>query len=272
MLHAWHIAFEHPVTGKPLVFSCPPPADFQACALSLGRVTQSIVVTGNPGSGKSTLCAMLEEAGIPCVSADGLVRDYYGPRGEASQWLVRRLGPDILDESGSVDRRALMAAFAENPGLRHETEQFCHALVLGDIRDFFVRQQQAGARRACAEIPLYFECGWNRGAFSPEPVAVGVMAGRETRSARLARDRHWDGDKIGSIESWQWDEAKKMDACRLTVQNTGTPEELRAEVRSGLLPALDALAAEQDRKLAQKFSAMYAAPMLESGRTEQDTH
>ena len=63
-----------------------------------------------------------------------------------------------------------------------------------------------------------------------------------------------------------------MDACRLTVQNTGTPEELRAEVRSGLLPALDALAAEQDRKLAQKFSAMYAAPMLESGRTEQDTH
>ena len=127
-------------------FSCSPPDDFRACALFLGRMPQNLVITGNPGSGKSTVLAMLEEEGIPCVSADRLVHDYYGPGGEAAQWLARRLGPEILTEDGSVDRKALMAAFTAAPALRHETEQLCHTLVLGDIQDFF--PHGSGRRKA----------------------------------------------------------------------------------------------------------------------------
>mgnify|MGYP000008588280 FL=1 len=271
MLHAWHIAFRHPLTGRPMSFSCPPPDDFRACALSLGRMPQNLVITGNPGSGKSTVLAMLEEEGIPCVSADRLVHDYYGPGGEAAQWLARRLGPEILTEDGSVDRKALMAAFTAAPALRHETEQLCHTLVLGDIQDFFRMGADEGKQRLAAEIPLYFECGWHRGVFSPSPVAVGVYAGRKTRGERLSAERHWDDGKISSIEGWQWDEEKKMAACRITVPNTGSREELRENVRKRLLPELDAMARTQEKELGEKLDSIYAAPVPADAVTEQDT-
>ena len=271
MLHAWHIAFRHPLTGRPMSFSCPPPDDFRACALSLGRMPQNLVITGNPGSGKSTVLAMLEEEGIPCVSADRLVHDYYGPGGEAAQWLARRLGPEILTEDGSVDRKALMAAFTAAPALRHETEQLCHTLVLGDIQDFFRMGADEGKQLLAAEIPLYFECGWHRGVFSPSPVAVGVYAGRKTRGERLSAERHWDDGKISSIEGWQWDEEKKMAACRITVPNTGSREELRENVRKRLLPELDAMARTQEKELGEKLDSIYAAPVPTDAVTEQDT-
>lgn len=271
MLHAWHIAFRHPLTGRPMSFSCSPPDDFRACALFLGRMPQNLVITGNPGSGKSTVLAMLEEEGIPCVSADRLVHDYYGPGGEAAQWLARRLGPEILTEDGSVDRKALMAAFTAAPALRHETEQLCHTLVLGDIQDFFRMGADEGKQRLAAEIPLYFECGWHRGVFSPSPVAVGVYAGRKTRGERLSAERHWDDGKISSIEGWQWDEEKKMAACRITVPNTGSREELRENVRKRLLPELDAMARTQEKELGEKLDSIYAAPVPTDAVTEQDT-
>ena len=35
MLHAWRLAFPHPLTGEPLAFEAPPPADFQALLAAL---------------------------------------------------------------------------------------------------------------------------------------------------------------------------------------------------------------------------------------------
>ena len=73
MLHAWHISFCHPLSGEALAFFCPPPDDMLRTILNNSSRMQRLVITGNPGCGKSTLTHALEKAGLPTVSADALV-------------------------------------------------------------------------------------------------------------------------------------------------------------------------------------------------------
>lgn len=55
MLHAWKLAFPHPVTAETMAFVCPPPPDFAACMDALARHTQRVALTGTPGDRKSVV-------------------------------------------------------------------------------------------------------------------------------------------------------------------------------------------------------------------------
>ena len=257
MLHAWRLSFPHPSTGEELSFACAPPRDFRDACLARGRLPQCLVITGSPGSGKSTAAGMLKALGIPGISADELVAGYYAKGGELASWLFQRLGPEVLGAGGAVSREALMQAFERSPGLRRETEKLAHAMVRGDIQDFFAKAVREGWPRALAEIPLYFECGWHKGAFSPVPLAVGVGAGLEARKERLARDRGWSRDKADAIEGWQWPEEKKLAACDLALENRGSFAALEAQVKDALLPALDRMAAQAQAELAARLEDIW---------------
>ena len=249
MLHAFSLTVPHPSGGKDLSFTLPPPEDFLACLQRLSFATQTLVVTGNPGSGKSLVLRMFARLGIPTISADELVQDYYKAGGEVAQWLCRRLGSDILGQDGSVDR-------TESPDLRREVEELCHRLVLGDIRDSFANCQKERRELAVAEIPLYFECGWHKGAFEPAPLSLGVRAPLATRKTRLSATRNWSEDKIETIEQWQWDEDKKLSACDLVLDNTGDKKALAQGLEENILPELARRRREREEKVAGYFQRL----------------
>ncbi len=268
MLHAWRLAFTHPFTGGKFVFTLPP-ADFQACLAGFARRTQCLVLTGNPGCGKSTLLALFAGTDVPCISADELVTGYYGPKGAMSSWIAARLGPEALAKDGSVDKTVLMARLKERPDFRRELEAQAHALVRGDIQAHFDRARAERSRRCCAEIPLYFECGWHKGGFTPAPLCIGVGAGLEQRKGRLAADRGWSEDKTAAIEGWQWPEERKLAACDIVVDNGGGPEELRRRFASELVPELDARLDREAAAFARRMDAFWgtAARMERDGQS-----
>ena len=239
MLHAFHLAFTHPATGKELEFFLPPPEDMEQCLLNLASKTQCLVVTGNPGSGKSTLTKLFAGQDIPTISADELVHGYYAANGAVQSLMLQRFGAEALDEKGDVDRTWLMRCFAENPVLKREVEDYVHQLVLYDIAHFFTDCTKRHEKRAAAEIPLYFECGFHKKLTEFAPLAIGIRAGLGIRCARLNKTRGWSDEKSTKIESWQWDEEKKMAACRLVIDNIRDEAALQTSFLTMLLPALD---------------------------------
>lgn len=245
MLHAWRLAFRHPVSGAPLAFTAPPPEDFREALTAACRRMERIVVTGNPGSGKSALREAFAALGIPTFSADADVADLYARDGEAAAWLGAVKGEAVLAADGGVDKGALMAALARDPAMRAELERVVHGLVRRDLVRFWESAESRGEPVAVAEVPLYFECGWDT-AFTPRPVTVGVACPREVRWRRMAAHRHWDEAKMATLEAWQWPEARKLAACDLRVDNSGAPEALAGEARA----ALDSFA-ERRRKEAE---------------------
>ena len=217
MLHAWRLAFTHPVSGEDMHFTCPPPQDMPDTALAAMQRMQRIVITGNPGSGKSALSASLAALDVPVISADDVVADLYAPNGAGSQW-IGHLRSGLLGPDGAVNRTALMAAMQEDPVLRRDVEQTVHALAQQRIADFWDQQESAGLPLAAAEIPLYFECGWQQ-FFTPVPLSVGVHCPLPQRSARTAETRGWNQEKMAALEAWQWPEDRKMAACDLVITN-----------------------------------------------------
>lgn len=233
MLHAWRLAFTHPWSGEAMRFTAPLPEDMIACAAEADTCTRRLVVTGNPGCGKSTVCAALERLGVPVISADAVVHELYAPRGLAARWLGERR-PDLLAADGSIDRAALRPAMQHDPLLRQDVEAQVHELVRRRIAAFWEQAEARGEAVAAAEIPLYFECGWGKHAFTPRPLSLCVTCPADMRRQRVMAGRGWSAEHFDAIEAWQWPEEQKAAHSDHILANTGDPGRLDARLEAFL--------------------------------------
>ena len=228
MLHAWKLEFTHPATGKPLQFLCPPPQDFTQALLNLEGGMQKLILTGMPGCGKSAVLARLEAGGVPAWSADAAVAAQYRPGAEGWKLLRMRWGDAFFDQSGEVDRARLTELLRGNPDMRRELESVIHPLAHSDMERFFEDSSRAGRALAVAEVPLWFESGWE---LPPRAKVAVITCSQEVRHARLAQTRGWSSEKIAAVESWQWPPERKEKAADFLIRNGGTLAELDGEIR-----------------------------------------
>ncbi len=220
MLHAQCLAFTHPVTGEPCSFSVPPPDDFFETAEKACHTVQRIVLTGNPGSGKSTVLRFFHEKGVPCFSADDVVHELYAEKGMISDWLERQGKGAVLTDDGCIRRDTLRECLIRDPVFKRDLESLVHTCVRERLSDFFA---QCDGSTAVAEIPLWFECGWHTWPV----VTVCVFCGQALRFERLLQTRGWSAERSAAIESWQWDEERKAGASDYVLRNTGDRDALK---------------------------------------------
>lgn len=267
MLHAWKLAFRHPVTGREMRFCCPPPADFPDCMAALSRRMLRLVLTGAAGCGKSSLLRVLESEGLPVWSADAAVAALYAP-GRDGWILLRGLYGErfIADDRSPVNKAALAAALAEEPGLRREIEEAVHPLIFHALRDFFEKADRNGSALAAAEVPLWHESrhASRAGTFfsekSPDaPIAVTVFCPDKARRERLRTIRGWSAERVALTDSWQMSQEDKAKASDFVVDNCGDEELLRARGRE-LLQRVTAREEERNAALRAEWETIWACP------------
>lgn len=72
-------------------------------------------LTGGLGSGKTTVAEMFRSLGAHVIEADTIGREMMSPGHEVYDEIVRRFGPEVLRDDGSLNRRALAdLAFRQN--------------------------------------------------------------------------------------------------------------------------------------------------------------
>lgn len=120
-------------------------------------MTFRLGLTGSIGMGKSTAGRMFVERGFPLWDADAAVHRLYAPGGAAVQ-PVSAAFPGALS-GGGIDRAALKAALAADPGALARLEGIVHPLVGADRADFIDKARAEGARIVVLDIPLLFETG-----------------------------------------------------------------------------------------------------------------
>ena len=188
---------------------------------------QVLGILGGVASGKSLAADFLRQLGAAVIDGDAagheVLRD-----AEVIHHARTRWGDAILEEDGQIRRSALAErVFAEGAS---EELRFLENLTHGRIRA--VLQQQIDALRRDGRTPvavldaaLLLKSGWDDLC----DFLLFIDAPRPLRLQR-ATARGWDPAELDRREAAQGSLAAKRARADLVLQNTGTAEELRAQI------------------------------------------
>lgn len=206
-------------------------------------------LTGNLGSGKSTVSAYLRELGADVIEADELGRALMERGHAVFDEIVEVFGPEVVSSDGSLDR-AKLADLAFRGGRLHDLNAIVHPAVIaaqGDwMRQVFARNPKAVA---VVESALIFEVerdarlrGESEGVLAYwrrrfDRVIV-VTAPDEVKIARyVARisPQGWDEKVAADARSRlkkQLSDAVKISRADFVIENNGDMDSLRAQVKA----------------------------------------
>ena len=184
-------------------------------------------LTGNIGSGKSTVAHMFSERGATVVDADVLARRAVEVGTVAYGKIVARWGDRILAPDGHLDRAALRrVVFADHAQLE-ELNQIVHPEV-ERLRVRLIEQARArGDQIAICDIPLLFE----RHMTDRFDRIVLVDASRAVRLERLVKDRELRETEAMDMIAAQMPAELKRARADYIVENEGTFAQLERRVQ-----------------------------------------
>jgi len=182
-------------------------------------------LTGNIGSGKSAVAAMLREAGIPVLDADRISREVTAPGGRAYDAVVETFGRGILRDDGSIDRKRLGEIVFADPRLRERLEAITHPAIFEAMKEAITGFEREGHRVVVVEATLIHESG-KKGLFE---AVISVTCDRETAISRLvARDGMTRGQAEARLRA-QMDADRKAGASDYVIDNSGSLDETRRQ-------------------------------------------
>jgi len=181
-----------------------------------------IGVTGSIATGKSTLLAAFEKAGVPTFSADQAVAELYAGEAVAA---VEALFPGVAP-AGVVDRQELARRLAADPSGFARLEAAVHPLVRARIARFLAAAEQAGHLVAAVEVPLLFESGHDYGF---DAVAVTHVDEAIQRRRILARPG-MTVEKMEALLARQLPQAEKKRRATYLFDTARPREEIDARV------------------------------------------
>lgn len=92
-----------------------------------------IGLTGNIGTGKSTVAGMLSELGATVIDADVVAHRVMRAGTAVHAQIVETFGPDILAPDGEIDRKALGSIVFSDPEALARLEDIVHPATLEAI-------------------------------------------------------------------------------------------------------------------------------------------
>jgi len=94
-------------------------------------------LTGGLASGKSLVANALAELGCHLLHADAVGHEVLQPGGQAFGPVVAAFGKSVLNEDGTIDRRALAARVFSEPELLRVLNSLVHPAVFRREEEFF---------------------------------------------------------------------------------------------------------------------------------------
>ncbi len=183
-------------------------------------------LTGGIGSGKSAVAGLLEEYGVPVVSADELARVVVARGSEGLAAVVKEFGEHVLDDNGELDRRKMAQLVFQDHAARQRLEALLHPRIRERFEQVLDALEKAGHDVAVYEVPLLFE----KNLQGDMKAVILVTAAEPIRVARVrARDDVTEAEVRARMAVQLPEDAKRKRADYVLV-NDGNHDELRREV------------------------------------------
>lgn len=187
---------------------------------------KKVGLTGGIGSGKSTVAAILADAGFAVVDADRIAREIMEPGSPVLDEVAEMFGADLIDADGALNRGELARrAFAT----KEETAKLnaiTHPAIREESKRRFAEAEARGERACVYDMPLLVDLGLNNDMDLTVVVDVDV----EERVRRLVEKRGLDEADARARIAQQIDDATRNAAADVLIDNNGALEDLEPQV------------------------------------------
>jgi dephospho-CoA kinase len=197
-------------------------------------------LTGSIATGKSTVSRMFAHLGARVLDADLLAREVVMPGQPAYHKIVEEFGQGVVQEDGTLDRKALGAIVFAEPARRKRLEEITHpAIAARQQRILSVLDEEAFEGIVIWDVALLFETG---GVAKMDRVVV-VATDPETELARLmTREGMVEADARARIAS-QIPVTEKAKRAHYVIDNSGDRIQTERQVKGVYEALLGELAA-----------------------------
>lgn len=190
------------------------------------RPIRTVGVTGGIGSGKSSAVRVLAELGATVIDADRVGHDVYAPGTIGFDQVVAAFGPDVVGADGAIDRKRLGAIVFGDPAALARLNAVVHPLIRAAVAERVAAAHAAGKAPIVVEAALLIEAKWD--ALVDEVWLV--VARREVIEERLTQQRGMDAAAVAARMKAQLADEERRAHADVVIDNSGTREQLRAQI------------------------------------------
>ena len=185
-----------------------------------------IGLTGNFGTGKTSVSQMLAELGAVVIDADKLGHKLLQPDTETYRKILAAFGKSILKPNGKIDRNKLgKLAFADAASL-NRLNQIMHPKMYEIAKRKIEEYLKTDTKIVVLEAALLIEAGW-----TPLVVQVWVTVAPEAIIVRrLKSGRELNEDQVLARLSTQMPSEEKAKQADVVIDTDCSLDELRTRV------------------------------------------
>lgn len=187
----------------------------------------AIGLTGGIGSGKSTVAALLAEAGAVLVDTDAISRSLTAAGGAALPALSQAFGRQVIGADGALDRERMRALVFSDLAAKARLEGILHPMI-GEITR--AQAAAAGQRPVVFDVPLLAESVHWRARVDRVLVIDCTEA---TQVRRVMQRSGWAEETVRRVIDQQATRRRRRQIADAVIFNEGIGlADLQAEVRS----------------------------------------
>lgn len=180
-------------------------------------------LTGGIGTGKSTVCKLFRELGVPVIDADQIAKDIVAPGQPALGQILEEFGDEVTDDTGRLQRDQLRSIVFRDPTKRKRLEAITHPHIIEEMR------KRAGTIKApycilC--IPLLVEAGLT--GLVAQTLVVDTPEALQKQRV-MQRDR-LSAEQVEAILQTQASRERRLAAADRVITNDADIEHLRDQV------------------------------------------
>lgn len=178
-------------------------------------------ITGGIGSGKSTVCAMLEEMGVAVYNSDARAKELMTTSATLREAIVARFGAECYTSEG-LNRGYLAERVFGDAAELAALNSLVHPAVMADFEAWAERQEGS---YVVFESAILFEAGLEQRV----DMAVAVLSPEELRIERAMRRDGTTREQVVARIRRQLSDDERADRAKYAIVNIDL-EELREDV------------------------------------------
>jgi dephospho-CoA kinase len=183
----------------------------------------AIGLTGNVGSGKSTVAAIWQQRrGAAVIDADRLGSEAVAPGSEALGRLAAHFGEQVLLPDGSLNRRRTAELAFRTDTDRQVLNSIVHPEIIRRIGLEMIEARRSGVKAVVVDAALIFEFGFDRHV----DVLVVVDAPRELAVERMLAKGKMDRETVERVLAIQLPPEQMKEKADYVLRNEGDLEDL----------------------------------------------